>query len=230
MAMKKTVLLWTYLFTSVLGYAQDTNGVDSLNDINAIKSDTSYIYAEATMKDAIEAQSGAKAILELKIYDWLRNKHPELNSDSLVLNTKDKWFDLVTSRGKYKRAFVYVDKREFFPVIKGPEPDENDLKTIIDDFMKRKLSEDEETMADIRNFNSIEPYVKGLINDGKIKAYGKYASLPENSCYLFVYDRCGSVVAVLRQTEDGSHFNIREKRDDNVKNYKNCGAIWFQLK
>ena len=51
--MKKTFLLWVYLFISAPGQAQSINGVDSLNNINAIKRDTSFIYAEATMKDAI---------------------------------------------------------------------------------------------------------------------------------------------------------------------------------
>lgn len=73
MAMKKTVLLWTCLLASVSVHAQSPDGVDPQNDINAIKRDTSYIYAETTMKDAVEAQSGARALLELKLYDWLRS-------------------------------------------------------------------------------------------------------------------------------------------------------------
>jgi hypothetical protein len=236
MAMKKTVLLWTCLLVCVSGLAQGIDGVDPLNDINAIKRDTSYIYAEATMKDAVEALSGARAILELKLFDWLRNKHPETNSDSLVLNSKDKWFELVTRRGEYNRAFVYVDKREILPIVEEPEPVESgpvidDPVTIMDDFLKLELTDDEEIMAGIYRFSNIEPYIKGLKEEQRIKAYGKYASLPEeDSCYLLVYNRDGDVVAVLRQTEDGSHFNLREKRDDNVRNYKNCGAIWFQLK
>ena len=229
-------LLWSCLLASVSGWAQVTDSVDPLNDINAIKRDTSYIYAEATMKDAVEAQSGARAILELKIYDWLRNKYPEVNSDSLVLNSKDKWFDLVTSRGEYNRAFVYVDKRGVLPVVEKPEPVESDSVaddpvTIMEDFLRLELTDDEETMAGVYDFGSIEPYIKGLKENQRLKAYGKYASLPEEAlCYLFVYNRDGNVVAVLRQAEDGSYFNLREKKDDNVRNYKNCGAIWFQLK
>ena len=170
------------------------------------------------------------------IYDWLRNKYPEVNSDSLVLNSKDKWFDLVTRRGEYNRAFVYVDKREVLPVVEKPEPVESnsvadDPVTIMEDFLRLELTDDEETMAGIYNFGSIEPYIKGLKENQRLKAYGKYASLPEEDfCYLFVYNRDGNVVAVLRQAEDGSFFNLREKKDDNVRNYKNCGAIWFQLK
>ena len=237
MAMKKTFLLCSYLLVSVLSQAQGNDGVDPLNDINAIKRDTSYIYAEATMNNAVEAQSGARAILELKIYDWLRSKHPDLNADSLVSNSKDKWFDLVTRRGNYNRVFVYVNKSIFFPVMDEPAPEDepepvvDDLDAIIDDFLKLELTDDEETMASIYRFSNIEPYIKGLKEDQRLKAYGKYASLPEDDlCYLFVYNRDGDVVAVLRQTEDGSHFNLREKKDDNVRNYKSCGAIWFQLK
>ncbi len=234
--MKKTVLSCIGLLASVLCQAQGIDGVDPLNDINAIKRDTSYIYAEATMKDAVEAQSGARAILELKIYDWLRNKYPEVNSDSLVLNSKDKWFDLVTRRGEYNRAFVYVDKRGVLPVVEKPDPVESesvadDPVTIMEDFLRLELTDDEETMAGVYDFGSIEPYIKGLKENQRLKAYGKYASLPEEAlCYLFVYNRDGDVVAVLRQAEEGSYFNLREKKDDNVRNYKNCGAIWFQLK
>ena len=224
MAMKKIVLLLTYLFASVPGQAQGVESVDSLNDINAIKRDTSYIYAETTMKDAIEAQSSARAILELKLCEWLRSKYPGLNADSLVSQSKKVWCDFVTRRGKYKRVFVFVSKDRVLPVVEEPE------------LVKEKppvpeLTADEERMADIHDFSSIEPYINGLKNKGRLKAYGKYASLPEEtSCYLFVYNGNGEVVAVLCQAEDGSYFNLRKKEDDNVRNYKNCGAIWFQLK
>ena len=224
MAMKKIVLLLTYLFASVPGQAQGAESVDSLNDINVIKRDTSYIYAEATMKDAIEAQSSARGILELKLYEWLRNKYPGLNADSLVNLSKESWHDLVTRRGKYKRVFVFVSKDRVLPVVEEPESVKEELSV-------PELTADEERMADIYDFTSIEPYINGLKYGGRLKAYGKYASLPEETpCYLFVCNGDGEVVAVLRQAEDGSYFNLREKKDDNVRNYKNCGAIWFQLK
>ena len=222
--MKKTFLLWVYLFISAPGQAQSINGVDSLNNINAIKRDTSYIYAEATMKDAIESQSSARAILELKLGEWLRNKYPSLNADSLVNLSKESWHDLVTRRGKYKRVFVFVSKDSVLPVVEKPEP-------VKEEPPMPELTADEERMAQIHRFISIEPFINDLKDEGRLKAYGKYASLPEDDpCYLFVYNKEGEVVAVLRQAEDGSHFNLREKKDCNLRSYKNCGAIWFQLK
>lgn len=117
MAMRK-ILLSTCLLVIASMQKQAKESVDSLNDINAIKRDTSFIYAEATMMDVVEAQSGAHAILELKLYEWLRNKYPKENSELLVTNSKKKWHDLVTRRGKYNRMFVYVHKQDVMPDVK----------------------------------------------------------------------------------------------------------------
>lgn len=119
--MKRIVLLWTCLLACVSLQAQGVEGVDTLNDINAIKRDTSFIYAEATRRDAIEAQSDARAILELKLYDWLRNKHPEENAELLVIQSKERWCDLLTRRGNYNRALAFVSKQDVVPVLKLEE-------------------------------------------------------------------------------------------------------------
>lgn len=125
MAMKEKVLLWVCQLFSLSGLAQGINSIDPQNDINNIKRDTSYIYAEATMKDGIEAQSGARGILELKLFDWLRSRHPNEDAASLVSRSKDKWFDLLTRRGKYSRVFVYVSKQDVLPALK---PKSNKVK------------------------------------------------------------------------------------------------------
>lgn len=225
MAIKKKLLLWASLMSCLSVQAQGNERIDTLDDINAIKRDTSFIYAESTMKDALEAQTGAQALLQLKIVEWLRFNHPELDSESLILNSKNKWGSLLTKRGDYNRIFVYVNKYDIVPIEEEPEP-------VFEEEQFLPLTPEEETMAvSIVRFENIEPYVKGLKADGQLKAYGKYASLPQDeSCYMFVYNREGNIEAVLRQTEDGKHFNLRTMKEDNVHNYKNCGAIWLQFK
>lgn len=228
--MKRIVLFGACLLGCVSGQAQGVDSANPLNDINAIKRDTSFIYAESTMRDALEAQSGAQAILELKLYDWLRSNYPNENAEVLVTNSKEKWFPLLTKRGRYNRIFVYVNKRDVVPMPEEVIVEEVEPVPVVEDVLVPELTSDEETMAAIVKFEDIEPYAKGLKNEGRIRAYGKYASLPEDECYLFVYDKEGSVVAVLRQSEDGQHFNLRTMKEDNVRNYKNCGAIWLQFK
>ena len=238
MEIKKCYIIWTILWLGLSVQAQDVVNIDSLNDINVIKRDTSYIYAESTRMDAVEAQSDAKAILELKLQDWLRVKHLEEDVSSLVSNSKERWFSLLSKRGKYNRVFVYVAKHDVLPMQKKSEtviqeavPVLEESVSVLEDVLTPELTREEENMATIISFADIEPYVKSLKEDSKLRAYGKYASLPEDdACHIFVYDRDGIVVAVIRQTADGHHFNLRTKNDDNVRNYKNCGAIWFQLK
>ena len=248
--MKKLTVLCLFMMVAIFGQAKDSLRPDTLNDINAIKRDTSFIYAESTMKDAIEALSGAKSILELKLQDWLRNKRPNEDAAYLIEKSKSNWRNLLTQRGKYKRVFVFVPKKDVIPIVENTSsPDEASVVeqsspvsngavaasgesiTATEGVSASELTSDERAMAEIINFIEIEPFIKGLKENSRLRAYGKYASLPENdACYIFVYDRDGVIVAVLRQSEDGRHFNLRSKSDDNVKNYKNCGAIWLQLK
>lgn len=231
MAMKKKYLLGLCMLVCGSPQIQGAEQTDSLNNINIIKRDTMFIYAESTMKDAIEALSGANAVLELKIYDWLHSNHPNESAQLLVENSKNKWFNIHTSRGKYNRVFVYVSKHHILPEKKEKQTDEETQTIEIEDVQVQQLSPEEENMSAIDSFGRIEPYVNRLKEEGRLRAYGKYASLPENEpCYIFVYDRDGNIVAVLRQSENGLHYNLRSQNDDNVKNYKNCGAIWLQLK
>jgi hypothetical protein len=82
----------------------------------------------------------------------------------------------------------------------------------------------------VRSFYDIESYIKGLKSKGMLKGYGKYATMPEDgNCHLFIYDKQGDISALIRK--NGSfQYNLNTLKEDNIKNYKNCGAIWFQLK
>lgn len=223
--MKRIVLFIGCWLACTTSFSQSN---DAVHDINAIKRDMRYIYAESTRKDPVEAQSDARAILELKVTDWVRSNYPKEDENACVAKVRENWADLSSHRGNYSRVLVFVKKGAIVPEAEQPE-EESEL--VMEDIFEPVLTPDEEKMAAIFSFDSIESYVKGLKNEGRVLAYGKYASLPKDAaCYIFVYNRDGDVVAVLRQSDDGQHFNLRTMLYDNVRNYKNCGAIWFQLK
>jgi hypothetical protein len=227
MAMKKLLLLWVATLISLVGYAQ----VDYTDSINAIKRDTAYIYAESTMKDPVEAQSGAHSVLELKVTDWVRSKWPRESAEQYVAKTNEIFESMVTMRGNYTRVFVYVKKSRLVPSLELEEAVREGGKAVQELAQTSDLTSEEEEMAAIFAFDDIKGYISDLNKDHLLLAYGKYMSLPvEAPCYIFVYNQEAEVIAVLRQTEDGKHFNLRTRTDDNIKNYKNCGAIWFQLK
>jgi hypothetical protein len=158
---------------------------------------------------------------------------------------------LETRRGDYYRAFVYVRKSDIMPV-----SDKNEVKvlevapvaksnkieakpaTIVTEEplliegtrLVLKLTPDEKQMMQVQSFYDVEPYIKGLKSKNKLVAYGKYATMPTNEdCHLFVYDKQGNISALLRKC-GANQYNLNTLKEDNIKNYKNCGAIWFQLK
>ena len=248
--MKRLLFIITVAITC-LPISKAQTAADVTKNINKVKRDTMYIYAEATMKDLNEAYNGARAILEMKVGDWVREQHPSEGIEVCIVKAKEHFLQLETRRGDFYRAFVYVRKSDIMPVADKSEvtvfevapvdqPDQPKAAPAIiiseDAPVEEKnapvleLTSEEKQMKQVRSFYEVEPYIKGLKSKGKISAYGKYATMPEDEdCHLFVYDKQGNISALLRKSGD-IQYNLNTLREDNVKNYKNCGAIWFQLK
>ena len=194
------------------------------------------------MKDLNEAYIGAKAILESIVSDWIHEQYPQEDIELCIVKAKNHCLQLQTQRGDYYRAFVYVRKSDILPISDrsevavfqvSPDTQESKSSTTIEDTLSAPtitLTNEEHHMKSIQMFQEIEPYVKELVKTGKIANYGKYSSLPpDDDCHLFVYNREGDVVAVLRK-EKSTMFNLNTMQQDDINRYKNCGAIWLQLK
>ena len=247
---KYAVSILLFVTSAVLPSAAQT-AADVSKNINKVKRDTMYIYAESTTKDLSEAYNNARALLEMQVGDWIRKQHPTENIEVCIVKAKDHLMQLDTRRGELYRAFVYVRKSDIMPVADKSEvtvfevapvkesappvaehafiveesaPAEVDLPPVLE------LTPDEMQMSQIRSFYDVEPYIKALKSKGRLANYGKYATMPEGEdCHLFVYDKQGNISALLRKT-GSAQYNLNTLKEDNVKNYKNCGAIWFQLK
>lgn len=250
MAMKR-LLIGIILIIYGLSVCMAQTAAEVAKTINKVKRDTMYIYAEATMKDLSEAYNGARAILEMKVGDWVREQHPSEKIELCIVKAKDHLLQLETRRGDFYRAFVYVRKTDILPiadrsevtvfdvspVVRENEPQASQAIIVTEDppieankGPELELTSEEKQMKQVRSFYDVEPYIKGLKSKGKLNAYGKYATMPDNEdCHMFVYDKQGNISALLRKSGD-NQYNLNTLKEDNVKNYKNCGAIWFQLK
>lgn len=224
---------------------------DVVKNINKIKRDTMYIYAESTTKELSEAYNNARALLEMQVGDWVRKQHPSDNIEVCIVKAKEHLMQLDTRRGELYRAFVYVKKSDIMPVADKSEVTvlevapvkqsnqpvaapaiivEEEAPAEVEKAPVLELTSEEKQMKLVRSFYDVEPYIKGLKSKGLLKEYGKYATMPENEdCHLFVYDKQGNISALIRKSGT-TQYNLNTLKEDNVKNYKNCGAIWFQLK
>jgi len=218
MEMRKFILLVSVWYISLNVSAQNftTN-----RQINALKLDTTLIYAEATMKELKNAELDANALFDMKVSEWIEQtyKDEEIKYDLSEIRRHRKELHMLRSN-LYYRVFIYIYLNDI--EVERLQPKVKEEKFI--------LNEEEREMVTLDSFYKIEPYIKLLENKGKLKAYGKFKNLPNNDlCYLFIYNKEGEIVAVMKHTAD-KVINLKTLEQDIVTNYKNCGAIWFQLK
>lgn len=217
MEMRKYILLVSVWFISLNISAQD---IAINRQINALKRDTTLIYAEATMEKLKDAETNANTIFNMKLSEWVKLQYDMDLSDVELREIRLHRKEIQMMRYYLYRVFVYIPKDSI--KVEHPEPEIKEEKII--------LNEEELEMVTLDSFYKIEPYIKLLESKGKLKAYGKFKNLPNNDlCYLFIYNKEGEIVAVMKHTAD-KVVNLKTLEQDMVTNYKNCGAIWFQLK
>ncbi|SEN39736.1 hypothetical protein SAMN04487902_1183 [Prevotella sp. ne3005] len=217
MEMRKYILLVSVWFISLNISAQD---IAINRQINALKRDTTLIYAEATMEKLKDAETNANTIFNMKLSEWVKLQYDMDLSDVELREIRLHRKEIQMMRYYLYRVFVYISKDSI--KVEHPEPEIKEEKIM--------LNEEELEMVTLDSFYKIEPYIKLLESKGKLKAYGKFKNLPNNDlCYLFIYNKEGEIVAVMKHTAD-KVVNLKTLEQDMVTNYKNCGAIWFQLK
>lgn len=241
-------LLFALLISSVI---QAQTVEEAARNINAIKRDTTYLYAEATTGNLDSALYNAKAILEVKVRDWVRLQHPNEGIEVCIAKAKEHSFDVRTRRGNLQRAFVYVRKSDILPIANRNEvmvfdvaqqPDEE--QTAIPNEMISEdtkipepepepvitLTADEQKMLSVTNLSELNDFVKQFRDQNRLNGYGKYTTMPKDAdCHIFICNKQGNVVARFRHQSDGKVFNLSTLKTDEVANY-GLGAIWFQIK
>lgn len=105
---KRLLAVIAFMICFSASFAQTDN---VQKEINSVKRDTAYIYAEATMKKIEDAIEGAKAVLELQMAEWLKSQGMS-GTETCVTKAKENIMTLQTKRGNFHRAFLYVKKSD----------------------------------------------------------------------------------------------------------------------
>lgn len=198
--MKRLLILIVCFYFVQIASAMD----DNTRRINAIKVDTTFLYADVTMRTQKEAISHANELLRQEIQAW---------AGYLPSNWGDeKGTPIITRRLDKYRAFVYISKDSLRQLSQGNK------EGVIDQVKKAK------TFFELKNI--MEP----LKQSGEIVDYGKYATMKDpEKCHLIIYDVAGNVLALLGKGNE-ERWNLTTDKNDNMSNYRGCGAIWFILK
>lgn len=250
--MKKIIPTISLLFIAVTMMAQT-----SMEEVNRIKRDAEYLYGEATMNDKQAALQLAYELLETEIKNWAAAKNSKITSvtASKIFEVADT---IILSRHNMIRAFVYVstknlkaqkgktltieinksepiskpivEKKEEPVVLANPVTPATVIKEEPKKVVPTKPKNDAlEKLLKLTSFYDLEKTIEPLRIEGKVKSYGKYATMknPEE-CYLIIYDTDANIRAILGKGTD-SRKNLRTGKDDTERAYKGCGAFWFIL-
>ena len=205
-----------------------------LEAINAVKKDSSFLYAEATMVSREEAAQVACELLQGEIIRWSMECQSPI--DSIKACKLSEMADtMVVRRASLYRVFSYINKIRLKATTQPEKRDSTLLNCKTKETLMRKFSlkKDNGVLRKIlhaRNFFELQEIMEPLKKSGEIVDYGKYASMKNPAdCYLIVYDPAGNICAWLDKGAD-LRRNLKTGKDDSVMNYRGCGAIWFVIK
>lgn len=230
--MKRTLLIYIALLAVLMTVAMGSK----LEDINAIKKSSEFLYAEATMPTPAEADSTARQLLHEEIMRWTTEELCDPMDSLAALRLCEQADTMMAPRANMMRVFTYIRKTKVSPMFR-PQSDEPSL---LDDSTKKNLMQrfgtqkkiDNATLQEVmkaRNFFDLEGIMKPLKEKGLIADYGKYATAKNlEESYLIVYDPAGNIKAWLDKGKDPRR-NLKTQKPDSVKNYRGCGAIWFRI-
>lgn len=94
---------------SISLFAQNET-TNALEEINAIKTDSQYLYAESTNADWEAAYDNARTLLAGNIEEWLREEKNDKDISGVVTKAANVALQINARRGKLYRIFIYVKK------------------------------------------------------------------------------------------------------------------------
>lgn len=220
--------------------------------INKIKRNSQYLYAEATMKDPIEAHNTAIELLNGYIDEYVQSKKKFKSSDNIIIKDMASNSEKIQmKRGEMTRVFVYVKKSDIIPaenssmrVNAGKKEDVDNPKSGVtqttldgqdvtgDTSLRLPIAWQQEI---VDNLLACETLIeaKALLNrqksEYKVKRVGAASNCPnKTNCFWVIGDANGEIVTVLGPGSD-QQTNFKTLQADALDNYPDATAIWFTM-
>lgn len=225
------------LFSCTSIFAQSTVD-EKKKEINAIKKNSDYIYAEATMADQQAAIDLAKEILYQNVNEWVAKQKKFAGASNVItVNTNYSVEDMTLPRGNWFRAFMYVKKTDIIPAgnvavmkVARTEPDAEKAAPV-ELAVKQESPEDiiKKQLLECENTGQLSTLLKNLKAEGKVTDYQKLNSIASPEGYIIaIFSKEGVIRAIL--SEGSERTNVKTGQPDQISNYKGNGAIGIKIK
>lgn len=225
------------LFSCTSIFAQSTVE-EKKKEINAIKKNSDYIYAEATMADQQAAIDLAKEILYQNVNEWVAKQKKFAGASNVItVNTNYSVEDMTLPRGNWFRAFMYVKKSDIIPAgnvavmkVARTEPDAEKAAPV-EPAVKQESPEDiiKKQLLECENTGQMSTLLKNLKAEGKIADFQKLNTITSPEEYVIViFSKEGVIRAIL--SEGAERTNVKTGQPDQISNYKGNGAIGIKIK
>ena len=224
----KTILLFIGM-TLTYGMVSAQTTDEMKKEINKIKKNSQYIYAEAVSTTKEDAAGLAEELLADEVNSWAASQKKLGGKAVIAKDTKSIQTALSLPRGNMFRTFIYVKKSDIMALSEGSPATGNAASKPAAATVTAVYPEAVNTIASYTDYHQMAEKIKELKESGEIGHYARYGNLEKPEFYyLVIYNPQGQVVAVL--TPGKERKNVKTGQPDQVTNYSGCGAIGFTVK
>lgn len=234
---KMAIAVAVALFACIPTFSQKTVE-EKKKEINAIKKNSDYIYAEATMAEQQAAIDLAKEILYQNVNEWVAKQKDFTGANNvLTINMNYSVEDMTLPRGNWFRAFMYVKKTDIIPAsnvtimrIAQKEPQAENKSE--EQSVEKPALIDEELKTELlacKNTGQLSTLLKNLKAEGKVSDYQKLSAITSpNDYFIAIFNKEGIIQAIL--SDGAERTNLKTGLPDKITNYKGNGAIGIKIK
>lgn len=229
------LLALSLLFASNIAAQQNS---ELKREINEIKKNSQYIYAETTLPDKSDALNSAMESLQGQANSWAAKQG---NGKSVANDVESIAKRIELPRGNMFRAFVYAKKEDILAGATGITPAQTTNNRTQATYIgtatkpeKPALPKAIERMLPITEYSAMASCIKQLKAEGEILRFARYTDDVTNleSYALVVYNSDGVIEAIL--SPGSQRTNYKTGLPDSLDNYRggsiSRGALIIKLK
>lgn len=215
------------LYTLILAFVcLSLQAQTPIKDINSVKLNPDYIWAEATEETKEKAEEAAKFSLILIV----KETNPSLDK-AVIKASIAHCSQIYMTRGEMHRVFVYMEKKHLTEIVNSQPLDTLPPIPVSDSSLKPWQQNVIGKIMRCRKLEEVVNYLERMNAQNKITVMGTKSHPPRNpqKAFFVFFDNRLNTKAVLGKESDGKRMNYLTNKLETTKDYSQDVFIWFVL-